>query len=239
MSAHGTPVGGHTTRSVRATVLLAAVVALTGCDTFVVGRVEPALFPAVDAAAAPPLAGRVALELPPPVRGQMLPGPPFCAEGRRHLQLPLGAIVDAALQRQLGAAFSGGAWPAALPLPEASGVEVAVSVTAQRLALDSHLNWVVPIPVPWPLFVLPLASSSNYSARLELDLRLTDALGRVLVQTTVDSGPVVQERGMWTSGSPIALCVKLTHQAAGQAAAQAARVVRETLQADRQRERPL
>lgn len=219
--------------------LLATGMALTGCESMVVGQVDPAMFPAAEAASAPPLTGRAALELPPAVRAHMHSGPDMCVAGRSRLQLPLGAIVDAALQRQLGAAFTAGVLPVALPLPANSDATVALSVTEMRLVLDHKLNWVVPIPVPWPLFVLPLASSTNYSARLELDLRVTDGLDRVLVQTTVDSGAVVFERGTWTMEGMDQRCLKLTHQAAWQAAAQAARVLRATLQAERQRERPL
>ncbi len=230
---------GSCAHPMRALVVLAVLGTLAGCETLVVGKVEPAMFPADAAASAPPLTGRAALELPPAVRGQIDPGPDICATGRHRLLLPLGAIVDAALQRQLGATFTAGALPAALPLPAASDADVALTVTAMRLVLKHKLNWVVPIPVPVPMFLLPVAASTNYSARLELDVRLTDALGRPLAQTTVDSGDVVVERGMWSVEPPDQRCLKLTHQAAWQAAAQAARVVRETLQADRQRERAL
>lgn len=219
--------------------LLAAGVMLSGCDTLVIGKVEPALFPAAVAASAPPLPGRVALEMTPSVRGQMDPGPDMCAVGRARLQLPLGAIVDAALQRQLGAAFAGGALPAALPLSPAGEAEAALSVTEIRLVLSHKLNWLVPIPVPIPPFVAAVAASTNYAARLELGLRVTDALGRLLAQTTVESGDVVIERGMWSSEPQMQFCLRLTHQAAWRAAEQAARVMRETLQAERQRERPL
>ena len=212
---------------------------LAGCDTLLVGQVEPALFPAAVAASAPPLAGRAAVELPPTVRDQTLSGLALCAAGRTKLQLPLGAIVDAALQRQLGPLFTGGAGPAALPLTGTRDFTVALTVNEMRLDMDHKLNWVVPIPAPPPMFVMPLASSTNYSARLELDLRLTDSLGRQLMQTTVDSGPVVVERGQWTSETPDQRCLKLTHQAAWQAAGQAARRVHEAVQADRQRERAL
>lgn len=219
--------------------LLAGLGALTGCDTLVVGKVDPAMFTAAAAAAAPPLDGRAALELPPGVRGHIQPGPDMCAIGRQRLQLPLGDIVGAALQRQLDASFSRGALPAALPLPAASDADVAVSVTAMRLALDHKLNWLVPIPMPVYPFIFPLAASTHYTARLELDLRVTDALGRLLAQTTVDSGSVVFERGMWSTETADQRCLKLTHQAAWQAAEQAARVAREALRADRQRERTL
>lgn len=219
--------------------VLAALGALAGCETLVVGKVDPEMFPAAAAASAPPLNGRAALELPPVVREHIQPGPAMCAIGRQRLQLPLGAIVDAALQRQLEANFTRGALPAALPLPAASDADVAVSVTAMRLALDHKLNWVVPIPVPAYPFLFPVAGSSNFTARLELDLRVTDALGRLLTQTTVDSGSVVFERGVWSRETPDQRCLKLTHQAAWQAAEQAARVAREALLADRQRERAL
>mgnify|MGYP001226959880 CR=1 FL=1 len=237
---HGTlRVGSPRARAALAPGLLAALVGLAGCETLVTGQVEPALFPAVEAAAVPPLTGRVALELPPAVRERLASDPVLCTAGRARLQLPLGAIVDAALQRQLGIAFTGGAAPAALPLPATSDVAVALSVIELRLVLDRKLNWVVPIPAPPPLFLLPLASSTHYGARLELDLRVSDGLGRVLAQTTVDSGAVVVERGTWSTEPPDQRCLKLTHQAAWQAAAQAVRVLRETLQAERQRERSL
>jgi len=234
-----TPVGGPRLRLGKALATLAALIALTGCDTLVVGKVDPAMFPAAAAASAPTMTGRAALELPPAVRGHMQPGPDMCAIGRARLQLPLGAIVDAALQRQLEASFARGALPAALPLPAASDADVAVSVTAMRLALDHKLNWMVPILMPAYPFIFPVAASTNYTARLELDMRVTDALGRLLAQTTVDSGTVVFERGMWTTETADQRCLKLVHQAAWQAAAQAARVAREVVLSDRQRERAL
>jgi hypothetical protein len=227
------------TQTARALGLPAALLALAGCVTVQVGKVEAALFPAVEAASAPRLAGRVALVLPPAVRQQTHPGPMVAEGARPFMQLPVGAVVDAALQRQLGAAFTGGALPAALPLAAGSDTAAAVVVVEARLAFDRHLNWFVPIPVPWFIFMAPLASSTNYSARLELDLRVSDALGRVLAQTTVDSGKVVVERGQWTAETELQRYQTLLHQAAWQAAAQAARVVRETLQAERQRERTL
>jgi len=233
------PVGGPRLRPCKALAALAALVALAGCDTLVVGKVDPAMFPAAAAASAPTMTGRAALDLPPAVRAHVQPGPDMCVMGRARLQLPLGAIVDAALQRQLDASFTGGTLPAALPLPAASDADVAVSVMAMRLTLDHKLNWLVPILVPVYPFVVPLSASTNYTARLELDLRVTDALGRLLAQTTVDSGSVVFERGMWSTEQADQRCLKLTHRAAWQAAEQAARVVRAVLLADRQRERAL
>lgn len=233
------PMCGQALRCLPALCVLAAGVALTGCDTVVVGKVDPAMFPPAAAASAPPWTGRVALDLMLPVRGKMHPAPAICGGGRAHLQLPLGDIVDAALQRELGASFTGGAAPAALPLTASSDATVALSVVEIRLSLDHKLNWVVPIPLPVYPFIISAASSMNYSARMELDLRISDALGRLLAQTTLDSGTVLVERGQWTSEPPDQRCLKLTHQAASQAAAQAARVLREALQAERQRERSL
>ncbi len=219
--------------------MLATVLMLGGCATVQVGTLDPALFPAAETAALPPLHGQVALVLPPAVREQTHPGLHPPASGKPRIQLPLGDALDAALQRQLGAAFTGGALPAALPLAAGSGAAVALVVAEVRLVMDSKLNWMVPVPVPFPPFLASAASSWSYTARLELDLRLTDVLGRLLAQTTVDSGNVVFERGQWTTETELQLNQKLLHQAAWQAAAQAARVVRETVLADRQRERAL
>jgi len=219
--------------------LLATLVVLTGCATVQVGKVEPALFPAAEAASGPPRAGRVALVLSPTVREQTHPGLHAPTSGKPRIQLPLGAVVEAALQRQLGAAFTGGALSTALPLAAGSEVAGALAVVEVRLVMGSKLNWMIPVPAPFPPFLVPVASSTSYTARLELDLRLSDALGRLLAQTTVDSGNMVFERGQWTTEAELQLNQKLMHQVAWQAAAQAARVLRETLQAERQRERAL
>jgi hypothetical protein len=223
-------------RMARLLLTLAGLAALVGCVTVAVGKVEPALFPDAAVASAAPLAGRVALVLPPALREQIHGGPIRTADPIKRLQLPLGAVVDAALRRQLAVAFSGGVQPAALPLPLGAGVDVAVAVSAARLDLDTHLNWFVPLPLP---AFFPVAQSTDHIATLALDLRITAADGRVLAETTVDSGRVVLERGIWTTETRLDLCQKLLHQAAWQAAAQAARVVRETLKAERQRERAL
>ena len=87
------PLGGLRLRPCKALAALAALVALAGCDTLVVGKVDPAMFPAAAAASAPTMTGRAALELPPAVRGHMQPGPDMCAIGRARLQLPLGATT--------------------------------------------------------------------------------------------------------------------------------------------------
>lgn len=71
-----------------------------------------------------------------------------------------------------------------------------------RLALDHKLNWIVPIPVPWPMRLLPVASSTDDTACLALDLCVTDGQVRQLAQTTVHSGTVVFERGMWSRETP-------------------------------------
>lgn len=239
MKARSTPVARPWRRTRLAAGLLAGMVGLTACDTLLVGKVEPALFPAA-AASAPAQSGRAALVLPPAVRGRIVPGPGMCDVGRKHLQLPLGDIVDAALQRQLQAAFAGGVFPAALPLPASGDAEVALSVVEMRLSLDSKLNWMVPIPAPFPpFFIFPAASSYTVSARLELDLSVFDTLGRTLLRTTVDSGTVSVERGTYTMETGDRRCLKLAHQAAWLAGAQATKVLRETLQAERRRERAL
>ncbi len=105
-----------------------------------------------------------------------------------------------------------------------------------RLVFDRRLNRVVPIPVPAVmLFVVPLASSTDYGARWDLDLRVSDALGRQLAQATVGSVTVDLERGQWTSEPTLQLYQTRTHRAAWQAAAKAAEVMSETLQTERQR----
>jgi len=215
----------------RLALALAGLVALAGCNTLSVGQVEPALFPAAEAASAPPLAGRLALVMTPALRAQTHAGPAKEVDLLKRLELPLGAVVDTALQRQLAAEFSGGVQPAALPLPLPvdAGIDLAVVVSAARLDMNVHLNWTF----------APIAKSVDHVATLALDLQITDAGGRLLVTTTVDSGRVVLERGVWTMETRMELNQKLLHQAAWQAAAQAARVARKTLQAELRRERAL
>lgn len=223
-------------RTAPALVRLAVLLALGGCATVEVGKVQPALFPLAVAASAPSLPVRVALVLPPEVREQTHVGPAREVDPIKGIRLPVGAVIEAALQRRLAAAFSGGVQPAALPLPAGAGLDLAVTVSAARLALDSHLNWVVPVPLLLPF---PLAQSTDHYATLALDLRITDSTGRVLVETTVDSGRVAFERGLWTRETRLERYQKLLHEAAWQAAEKTAQAALDALQADRLRERAL
>lgn len=213
---------------------LAVLTALGGCTTVAIGRLEPALFPAATAASAPAAAARVALLLPPTVRELTHTGPPGLTQAGDRIQLPLGAVVEAALLRQLGAAFEGGVQLVAAPT--VAGVDLVVTVGAARLDFDRHLNWLVPLPLP---VFLPVAASTDHIAVLALDLRITDAQGHFLAQSTVDSGRVTLERGLWKKEEPIELYQKLLHQAAWQAAAKVAEAARDALRADRLRERAL
>jgi hypothetical protein len=74
---------------------------------------------------------------------------------------------------------------------------------------------------------------------MTLELRISDAFGRLLAEQAIDTGPLVEERGFWVIEESIDFYTRRSDQAAWQAAAQVTQAMRAALQAERQRLRPL
>ncbi|WP_088279434.1 hypothetical protein [Ideonella sp. A 288] len=210
--------------------LFAAV--LCGCGVMFRGTLRPELFPRGTVTSAAPLKGRMALLVPPQVattvnRGERTGGRPS------DLELPIGRIVEAALQLTLADALSGGV-SAVDRVPPADGGHVGTLVVDTVQCVDRvRLKWLLPVPL------LGLVGDTETDVQVSVDVRLLDTEGRTVWSRQYDDGRQVwQPRWLGYEAGPDAI-VRLAHEAAWRVARRVADDLRDAVAADRNRPRSL
>jgi len=193
---------------------------------------DPALFARTAAATATKVAGRVALWVPPQVAAMHNVGErPLGASS--DLRIPIGRIVEQAVQLALGDALAGGVESVAA-MPAAGAGHLATLVLDAVRGVDrSRILWLLPVPI------LGVIGDTEFDVQVAIDMRLLDAQGRTVWTHRYDSGRAVWQRPAGSGESASAGIVRLTHEAAWRLAQQAVAELREWLEAERLRPREL
>lgn len=210
---------------------LCAVV-LCGCGVMFRGALKPELFPRDTVVSAVPLKGSVALLLPPQVaasvnRGQRTGG------RSSDLELPIGRIVEAALQLALADALTGGVQAVESIPPANSGHVGTLVVDAVQCADRVRVVWMLPVPV------LGLIGDTETDVQVSVDVRLLDTEGRAVWSRHYDDGRQVWKPQLFKHETGTDAIVRLAHESAWRLARQVSDDVREAVAAERGRARSL
>jgi hypothetical protein len=211
-------------------VLAAAM--LGGCASTHEGAVNPALFPRGTVAPEVRLVGPVALWVPAEVRATVVVGESLIAAPipNRHVQVPVGRIVEQAALAALTEAFPGGVRSVQTAPARGEGLQATLVIDAVRFEYRDRLKYLVPVPVPGS----PLIVGDTVDVWLAFDLRLLDSQGRTASTRSYDAG-----RETWTP-KPRATelaedgIVRLAHEAAWHLAQQAVLDLRRWLELQRE-----
>lgn len=234
MSSHvPSPLASLSRRGLAGAILLA----VAGCALPVAvsdGSANPSLFPTSPRAADAHMPVRIALVVPATVSDSTYTGARLHT-GAHAVKLPIGRIVDAALQRALAAAFAGVQRFDAAP-DAVGGFAATVTVVQVEGEYEESLAYLLPLPpmmVPMPVYEVGL--------RVGFELRLSGSGGATMTRS-YQSDRLPWRLSLWSlnpAGDTLKGVVQLAHDAAWQQARQAAQDLANWLEAERMRPRVL
>jgi hypothetical protein len=205
---------------------------LAGCASRREMPFNATLFPQLSAPQDAQLPGRVAVMLQPALEQLVHEGDDGPA---KRLRIPVGRIVAEAVLRAAGKEFLGGSLQLNTPADARMGDGLAATLVVQsvRVTYQSHLLWIVPLPL------LGGAGDWELDLHLALDMTLLDPQGQAVWTRSYDDGRQVWKHD-WTEQykAPDGL-LRLTHEAAWRLAQQAVHDLADWVRAERLRPRSL